>query len=152
MKVNNKIKIFILTGFLLCGAFALDTKAQSPSPTPDATLIACEQTADALKRTTIERDSLKAQLDIANQRIALRDEQIANKEEQLQFWKTAAQTGDKMDTNSQLIVLNLRTQVADDQVRIKDLEEENKSLRRSRDWRTAIGFVGGFATGYFTHK
>jgi hypothetical protein len=149
MNINSKIRVLVFAAFLM---FTGAIYGQQPTPTPDPIIKACEETANLAKRLEIERDSLKAQLDISGQKLSLKDEQIANKEEQLQFWKKAAETGDKIDKNSDLIILNLRNQIADDIIRIKDLEEDNKSLRRSRDFRTFVGLGAGFAAGYFTHK
>jgi hypothetical protein len=144
----NKFRILILAFllFLSVGVVGAQTKPDDPI------LKACEETVDKLKRTEIEKASLQEQLKIANERVALRDEQIKNKEEQVQFWKGAAQKGDKIDNNSELIIFNLRQQVADDRLRIKELEDENKSLRSSRTFRTWAAAGLGFGAGYYVRS
>lgn len=148
---RNKLRVAIFSALLFLGC-SVGAHAQTPVPTPDPVLQACEETADLAKRLTIENTSLKAQLDIANQKISLRDQQVGLLTDQIQFYKKIGENNNQIDVNSQLIIQNLRAQVADDQVRIKDLDYENKSLRRSRDFRTVVGFGAGFATGYFTRK
>lgn len=143
--------MYVFSALLFLGC-VVGVNAQTATPTPDPVLQACEETADLAKRVTIERDGLKAQLDIANQKIALKDQQVGLLQDQIEFYKKIGTNNNQIDVNSQLIIQNLRAQVADDQVRIKDLEYENKSLRRSRDFRTVVGFGAGFATGYFTRK
>lgn len=130
---------------------ATSAHAQTPRPTPvdNVNLKACEETADLAKRLKIENDSLKEQLKLKDQQIALEQERTANAKEQSMFWEKASKTGDKIDINSQAVIFQLRQQVADDQVRIHDLESENKSLRNSRNWRTVLGFGAGFGTGYY---
>lgn len=141
----NKVRIMIFAVLLFFGAIV--GTAQTTSD--DALLRACEETVDKLKRADIENASLKEQLKIANERIALRDEQIKNKEEQVQFWKTAAEKGDKIDSNSGMIITTLRQQVAEDRQRIRELEDDNNSLRRSRTFRTWAGAAAGFGAGYY---
>lgn len=149
MRIGNKIRVTLFALFLLLGAGAVSTSAQV---TDDPVLKACEETADKAKRLEIENQSLKAQLEIAKQQLALKDERIANKDEQLAFYKEKDKNNTGIDQTRELQIANLRQQIADDRLRIKDLEDENKSLRRSRDWRTVVGFGAGFATGYFTRK
>ncbi len=144
--IKSKIRISFFALLLFLGAGVVSVSAQEPI------LQACEQTADALKRANIENESLKAQISIANQQLILKDERIANKDEQLAFYKEKDKNNTGIDQTREFQVLNLRQQIAEDRLRIKDLEEDNKSLRRSRDFRTFAGFGAGFATGYFTRK
>lgn len=148
MKIGNKVRVVLFASLLFLGMGVVNVSAQ----VDDAFIKACEETADKAKRLEIENASLKAQLDIANQRITVRDEQITNLNQQVAFYKERTANSNQIDNNSQLVITNLREQIADDRLRIKDLESENKSLRRSRDFRTVLGFGAGLATGYVINK
>jgi predicted RNase H-like nuclease (RuvC/YqgF family) len=147
--LNNKFGMMLLASLLFLGVGAVGTNAQVKD---DPFVKACEEAVDKVKRLDIENSSLKAQLDLANQRLVLKDEQIANKEEQVQFYKKASEKGDQIDRTHELMVQNLRQQIADDRLRINDLENENDSLRRSRTIRTIAGFGIGFGLGYYVKK
>lgn len=144
---NNKIKIVLLSIILFVGAGAVSAQV-----TDDPILKACEEIADKAKRLEIENESLKAQLAIANQQLAVKDERIANKDEQIAFYKERTGNSTEIDRIRELQIANLRQQIAEDRLRIRDLESENKSLRRSRDFRTILGFGAGFGTGYLLKK
>lgn len=147
--MKNKIRITFLALLIFLGAGAVNVSAQI---TDDPILKACEETADKAKRLDIENTSLKAQLDIAKQQLSLKDERIFNKDEQIAFYKEKEKNSTGIDQTREFQILNLRNQIADDRLRIKDLESENKGLRRSRDFRTIAGFGAGLATGYFIRK
>jgi predicted RNase H-like nuclease (RuvC/YqgF family) len=145
-KLSNKIRIMIFASLLFLGVGAGTSHAQVVD---DPILKACEETADKAKRLEIENASLKAQLDIANQRLANKDEQIANKNEQIAFYKEKDKNNSQIDRTTELMVQNLRQQIADDRLRINDLENENKGLRSSRRTWTLVGVGAGFGTGYY---
>lgn len=154
MNINNKLRnilfvaILIFTGFTAIGA-------QTPTPTPkpeDPLLKACEELADSLKRQSIEISALKALLEIEKERTANAKEATQNAKTEAAFWQKAAEAGTKIDNNSGQIIFQLRQQVADDRLRIKELEDENKSLRKSRDFRTVGGFAIGFGTAWWLKK
>lgn len=145
MKLKNRIKALAL----VAAALLVFTASSSAQAVDDPILKACEETADKAKRLEIENLSLKAQLEIEKEKTANANDRVLNAKEQADFWKKAAQTGDKIDVNSGQIIFQLRQQVADDRVRIAELESDNKSLRSSRNWRTAIGLGAGFAAGYY---
>ena len=132
--------------FLVIGTSA---SAQSPNATPDPVLQACEEVADTAKRLEIENASLKVQLDLANQRIVLEKERTTNAFEQRDFFKKAYESSAKIDTNSGLIIENLRTQVADYRSELEEVRTENSRLRSSRNWRTVFGFGAGLGAGYY---
>jgi predicted RNase H-like nuclease (RuvC/YqgF family) len=138
----------IFASLLFLGA-AATSHAQVPD---DPILKACEEIADKAKRLEIENASLKAQLEIANQRIANKDEQIANKNEQIAFYKEKEKNNTQIDRTTELMVANLRQQIADDRLRINDLENENKGLRSSRRWWTVGGAALGFGAGYYVRS
>lgn len=140
--------IVLFSLFLILGA----TQNSNAQVVDDPVLKACEEVADRAKRLETENISLKAQLDLEKQKVANANEATANAKEQAEFWKKASQTGDKIDNASALTIQYLREQVADDRLEIERLRDENKDLRNSRNWRTALGFGAGFATGYFTKK
>ncbi len=149
--ISNRVRVGIFTLLMLVGAVGVN--AQTPRPTPpvgDPVLTACEEIADKAKRLEIERDSYKAQLDIEKERTANAKEATDNARKEAAFWEKAANAGTKIDNNSEQIIFQLRSQVADDRVRITELEQENKSLRSSRTTRTWLGFGAGFGLGYYT--
>lgn len=152
----NRLK-YILLSLSLFLTLTVSVAGQTATPAPqDSGLQACEQTADLAKRLQIENEGLKAQLVIKDQQVALEKERTANKEEQVQFYKTAYEKGavidknsQKLDTNSQMIIDNLRLQLNDYKTENLSLRKENDSLRNSRNWRTVIGIGAGLASGYY---
>ncbi len=152
----NKLRYALLTTSLFF-CFGMSVNAQVPRPTPVPTICtafeqAAEEAADLAKRTAIERDGYKVQLDIANQKLAVKDEEVANAREQRDFYKAAYEKGTKIDNNSALVIENLRFQVNDYKNEVNDLRRENDKLRSSRDIRTMLGFGAGFGLGYYVHK
>jgi hypothetical protein len=116
-------------------------------------LKACEEVADKLKRTEVERDGLRMQLSLKDEQLAIRAEQAKNYEEQIKFWKETAEAAkqifannDRLDRNSQQALVLMTNLHEEDKQRIRDLEEEVRSLRSSRDkWRLATFGAGGAA-------
>jgi|SRR6476620_4248583 len=146
----NKIKYFALTTVMFL-TFAVSANAQTarPTPTPDPVLQACEETADKAKRLEIQVADLTSKLAIKDEQLALEKERVANKEEQVQFYKTAYEKMGKVDTNSAMVIENLRFQINDYKNENNDLRRENSSLRSSREWRTIFGTGLGFGAGYY---
>lgn len=153
----NKIKLSVLTALMFL-TFAVSANAQNPrpTPTPSSVLTPCEEAVDALTRANLDKERLKIQLDEANAKLALEKERTANKEEQVQFYKTAYlkmvevdKNSSKIDANSAMVIENLRFQVSDYKNENADLRRENDKLRNSRDLRTLFGVGLGFGAGYY---
>lgn len=115
-------------------------------------LKACEEVADKAKRLEIENTSLVAQLAIERERAKLYEERIAAAKAEAAAWESAYKKSKEVDSNSALIIFNLREQVADDKLRIRELEEENKKLRSSRTVRSIISFGAGVGTGFLINR
>ncbi len=153
----NKIKYFSLTVLMfLTLAVSVSSQTPKPTPTPSAVLTSCEEVTDALTRANLDKERLQIQLDAANDKLSLQKERTANKEEQVQFYKTAYEkmvevdkNSSKIDTNTALVISNLREQVNDYKNQNADLRRENDKLRTSREWRTILGTGVGFGAGYY---
>lgn len=128
------------------------TATPTQNPQDDPVLRACEEAADKLKAAQAENELLKQRLAIAEERIKNKDEQITNLKEQSDFWKQAAQTGDKLDTTNGFIIQELRNQHAADLDEIGRLRVENEKLRGSRNLRTVLGFGIGLGTGALINR
>lgn len=117
--------------------------------TDDPIIRACEEVADKAKRLEIENASLKAQLQLEKDKVSVERERANLFSEQRDFYKTAYEKVGKVDTNSQMIIDNLRVQVNDFRMELADLRRENDKLRSSRNTRTYIAFGLGLGSGYY---
>jgi DNA repair exonuclease SbcCD ATPase subunit len=144
--MRNKLRMIMLASLLFLGAGAVNVSAQVVDNPIDK---ACEEVADRAKRLQIENESLKAQLSLAQQQLAVKDERILGKDEQIALLKEKDKNNNQIDRNSELMVQYLRQQIADDRIRINDLENENKGLRSSRRTWTLIGTGVGLGAGYY---
>jgi len=146
----KKIRILFLGIILVLGlSFVQSTNAQTVD---DPLIKACEQTADLAKRLEIENASLKAQLQLEKEKVTVERERSVMISEQRDFYKTAYEKVGKVDTNSSMIIDNLRVQVNDYRIENADLRRENSKLRDSRNIRTLVGFGVGLGTGVYLNK
>ena len=121
-------------------------------PTDDPVLKACEQTADALKLEKAKNAGLETENKLLKEMLSLKDEKIVLIKEQSDFWKKSFDDSNKINTNTGMMLENLRIQVAEYKQENSTLRNENNNLRSSRTLRTAIGFGAGVATGYLITK
>lgn len=142
MKSISKIILIFALGLFLYFPVSAQIK-------DDPCLKAAEETADALKKSQLENESLKLQLKLKDELIALKDQNIVLVKEQSDFWKKANEAGTKIDNNSQIVVQNLREQIADYKEENIRLRSENDKLRSSRDFRTILGLGAGVVAGKF---
>ena len=147
MLYSKWILSFVFSLIIIFGA-SVQTSAQ----TDDPILKACEQTADKLKEEQIKNAGLTSEVKLLREMLSLKDDKIANEVEQKEFYKKAYENSTKIDTNSSMVIENLRVQVAEYRSELLSLRAENDKLRESRTLRTFLGFGAGFATGYFTKK
>lgn len=118
----------------------------------DPVLKACEQVADKAKRLELENQELKIKLAGEQEKNAIGQQRIALLQEQASSWENALKKSKELDTNSQLIIFNLKEQIADYRLRVKDLENENNKLRSSRWTRSVISFGAGVGAGFLINK
>lgn len=141
--MNKRIVTIVLGVFLFLGV-AQGVSAQ----TDDPILKACEQTADMLKKEQIKNAGLEAEVRLLREMLGIKDEKIALVVEQKDFYKKAYENSTKIDTNSSMVIDNLRGQVADFKIELATLRSENSKLRSNSWVKTAVGFGVGFGTGF----
>lgn len=141
------IKRLTIFSFLFISLFLYAHISYAQQGKDSAVLKACEQITDELKQTTIERDSLKVQIELYKQLVATKDSQIENLNQQVVDWKEAAKIGNKIDTNNITAIQLLREEHSADLEEINRLRLENNKLRNSRDWRTIFGIGAGVLIG-----
>lgn len=134
---------------MVLSSFSISAYSQQKE---DPLLKACEETADKARRLELENEQLKVRLEAELERNQISRDRIANLLEQNSLLEKSLATSKELDRNSFLIISNLREQVSDDRLRIKDLEQENKSLRFSRTFRSIVTFGAGVGTGYLLRR
>lgn len=130
--------------------FSINNNAQSVT---DSTLLkACEETANALKTEQIKNAGLVSENKLQIQLVELGKEKIKFVEEKADYYKKAFEASEKVDTNSTMIINNLRIEVASYKDELSRLRVENEKLRGSRNFRTLVGFGVGLGTGFVINK
>ena len=140
---------YIIVMAMMLAFFSTGVQAQK---TQDPLLTACEQVADKAKRLELENEQLKIRIETELERNQINRERIQNLQEQVSLLEKSLASAKELDRTSSLIIGNLREQVSDDRLRIKDLEQENKSLRWSRTFRSIVTFGAGVGTGYLLNR
>ena len=136
----NKILPIILSVIFLFGAASAQIK-------DDPCLRALEETSNTLKASEIKNAGLESEIKLLREMLSLKDEKTNEIAKQRDFYQKMYENSTKIDTNSGLIVNELRVQLAEYRAENAALRKENDGLRSSRNWRTAIGFGVGVGTG-----
>jgi cell shape-determining protein MreC len=118
----------------------------------DPILKALEETSDRLKKAEAENEILRAKLGLKDELIAIKDDQLKVRLEQVDFFKAAVTKTTEIEGKYGLQVETLRVQHNADLAEINRLERENDKLRSSRNFRTILGFGAGLGTGYVLKK
>lgn len=136
--------------------FAPSSHAQDSRALADA----CEKCVDELALARAERDSLKLQLSLSNERTALLERLVQTERERGDFFKVAAEkfqgaSGERAEANrvDELRVTILRDQIADYKIELDRARREIEKLRGQRwKWTAAGIIIGGVGTYAATNK
>lgn len=119
----------------------------------------CEKAIDALAATTAERDSLKTQLQLTNEKLALTERMVAIEKERGDMFREAAlafktASGERATANETdaLRIDLLRSQVAEYKIELDRARREVEKLRASRKYWMLFGTALGAAGTYVTTK
>ena len=111
-------------------------------------LVALEKEADLRKRTEIERDSYKKQVELKDVVIAGLENQVTLLEGIVKNLDKQSANSDKIDLKTQMIIDNLRTQVAEMRSELIQVRKERDDARK---WGN-VKMVGGAITGFVIGK
>lgn len=140
--------VFTLFLFLVLSFGAYSATAQTVSPAQDQCLVALEKEADLRKRTEIERDSYKKQSELKDAVISGLEKQVELLEGIVKNLDKQSANSDKIDVKTQMIIDNLRTQVAEMRSELVQVRKERDDARK---WGN-VKMIGGAVTGFVIGK
>lgn len=135
--------------------FAPSSHAQDSRALADA----CEKCVDELALARAERESLKLQLSLSNERTALLERLVQTERERGDFFKVAAEkfqgaSGERAEANrvDELRVTILRDQIADYKIELDRARREIEKLKASRKWIALTSAAVGAGITYGVTK
>lgn len=135
--------------------FAPSSHAQDSRALADA----CEKCVDELALARAERDSLKLQLSLSNERTALLERLVQTERERGDFFRVAAEkfqgaSGERAEANrvDELRVTLLRDQIADYKIELDRARREIEQLRSARKWIAVTSAAVGAGITYAATK